>query len=102
MRELLPALAASIREATDALRTRDVRWLQQAVQRQQELTESIELDRTSAIEFLRLNQELSRQLASFSAVLTQSLRRSSQTIQALTSLTQAPESLYSLDTLPRR
>jgi hypothetical protein len=102
MRELMPELAASMREAISAIRENDFPRLQRAVESQKKVAQLIAGDRASVLGLLRCNSGLIRELSSFAAVLSQVVRRSSQTVQALLFVVQGTDLFYSPEGRLRR
>jgi hypothetical protein len=100
--ELLPALTAAMHEAARAIAKQDLLRLEEIVQRQQELAAQLakcaHLVRESAQEYPNLARELTNQ----SSILSRVIGRCAGTIRALSAISASLDSLYSLQSLPRR
>lgn len=100
--DLLVTLAGSMRQATNAIAACDLPNLQEILGRQQLMMRSIAANRNSVSASLRQRPEIALDLTNQVALLTRVLNRSSRTGQALLSLVNTNEALYSLESLPRR
>jgi len=98
----LATLAESMRQTMAAIAACDLPRLEEILDRQRGLVGSVANDRTSVIVSVQKRPEIARDLATQIRVLASVVSRGSQTCRTLLSFAVADETLYSLETLPRR
>lgn len=100
--DAIMTLAACIRQARMAIGRNDLPCLEQALIEQHKIVEYFAENPGVAKEYLRRRPDHALDLTTETAVFARVLRRTSQTVRALLALANTDETLYSLETLPRR